>query len=187
MKKPFSLVFSAVLLTGCVNRGPDQLHACLTDPAFMSRYMASQNINRVMVGGVSPEGETRCYWSEDDKTLSITTTSDAWKMCRAEARACTVLAAGDQIVFDGHEQHLRERSASDPGAAGVAWFLIGQFAQGLAYGLGYGMAAPSPGFPTYAPSAASAAPVEASSPRRSTRCMPIGAAGTGQFPTYVCR
>lgn len=196
MKHAVLLGFLGLGLTACVNRGPERLEACLADRAFMPKYLSSTDPNRVMVAGMGAGGEVQCFWSQGDKTLSITTTSTAWEACRAQASDCTIMASGDRVLFNDRPYDLRTRPpgpgiGADP-VGQVVWYLLGQFAQGLAMGVGAGIGAHLVGAVLAIPAAgppgrAESAPREASySPKPTTMCNPTGAT-IGGFPSYVCR
>lgn len=196
MKQAILLGFLGLGLCACVNRGPERLEACLSDRGFMPKYLSSGDPNRVMVAGVGAGGEVQCFWSQGDKTLSITTTSAAWETCRAQAADCTIMASGDRVLFNDRPYDLRARQpgpgvgASQAGQA--VWYLLGQFAQGMALGFGAQIGAQLVGAALSAPSAgpagrAEAPPREASySPNPTTMCTPTGGK-IGGYPSYVCR
>lgn len=182
MKNRVLWAFSAAFLAGCATSGDPQVGACLQPGPISEAFFDSPSPRKTLVGGIGPAGEVQCYWSDNDTGLLVI--SPAWKACKADANACTFLADSKGVYFKGYERDLRP--AAGPNAfVPVAWYLLGQFAQGVAYGIGQGLTAPAPGF--YGASAASA-PVEASSPapRSRTTCRPIGGP-SGGFPTYVCR
>lgn len=193
MKQAFLLGFCVLSLSACVNRGPERLEACLGDRAFMPKYLSSGDPNRVMVAGIGAGGEVQCFWSQGDKTLSITTTSAAWETCRAQAADCTIMASGDRVLFNDRAYDLRVRQPGPglgaDGAGQVVWYLLGQFAQGMALGFGAQIgahlvgAAFSPAAPRGLPESP---PVEASHPLSQSMCTPTGAT-IGGFPSYVCR
>jgi hypothetical protein len=110
-----------------------KIDACLSDQRILPLYMTSTNARRIMVGGIGPDGEARCFWTEDDKVAGLVVTSLAWKLCGQEAVECIVLVVGEK--FRGPTPVPHNASAASNGATiSTVWYLLGQFAAGFSMG-----------------------------------------------------
>lgn len=172
------LAGSLLGLASCVNRGPDRLSSCLSDSTFMPRYLSSANPYRFMVAGIGAGGEASCFWSEGRLFQGIYA-SDAWGRCKEVASECTVMAQGDKVIFNAdfwfQTSRLRETVPGPTPRDEVAhaiWYLVGEFANGLAMGIGAAAVQP--------------APTTIAIGRLEMRCTPTGAI-VSNAPAYVCR
>lgn len=197
---PINRAFVALLLsaplTACVTNGSPRLQACLDQGHPVAKeFFTSTNARKVLVGGIGPAGEVQCFWGEADGFNGALLGSTPIKVCEDNGTKCTFLANATGVVQSGFERDFaqpRISSASEPSvSAGVAWFLLGQFAQGVAYSFGMHAGTPSqPQFRSSPPLAAatnSATNAVVTPGKSSTRCAPITMPAAGQFPTYMCR
>ena len=196
MKHAVLLGFVGLGLCACsTGESSPRMMGCLEGGPMSERFLSDPSPYRILVAGTGPAGETQCFWS-NDMALTWTRTL-AWKACQAQAGQCGVVAGDNRVVVKGYERRIAAAPSlvpsTGPDPAGqVVWYLLGQFAQGLAMGVGAGIGASLVGAALSTPAAgpqgrAEAAPREASySPKPTTMCNPTGAT-IGGFPSYVCR
>ena len=99
-------VLGLVFLSGCApRRPPPQLGSCLYNAEIMAALVGpgkATYANTILIGGVSPDGEVNCFWTDRGSGVDPVRTSEAWQMCRIDDHShCTLLVDHGEVVYHG--------------------------------------------------------------------------------------
>jgi len=157
--------------------GSPRLAACLNDPEIMPAYMSNPSRKKVMVGGIGLDGRVACYWSDVGGLLGRVQQSEAWQACEFNRNTdCTWLADANRVMLVRFQRDLAPSKAVASSGPSPIWYLIGQFAGGLATG-----------YMATAAARATTPTGPASAPRTPYRCAPDLMLPGAQAPSYTCR
>lgn len=126
MRLPRSILVTGAaicLVGGCTNYDPHVLAACLNKDV-VNKFEIYQPSNKILVGGVTPQGKVNCYWSPRHVLLGY---SAAFTRCSQDGNiGCTYIANQDRVFLSHYERPWKSPppTARSSGHSEIAWDAI---------------------------------------------------------------